>query len=92
MQGCFIVDCIKFLKESNFDNDKKKNILLEATKNKRINKKSVYRYVKYKPIPHMLDSDWRFTHKTQNYLFNKISNYCSRNGKFLFVGDSFTYL
>lgn len=77
---------MKFLKESNLNNNKKTNILLETTKNKHIYKRSIYKYVKYNPIPHMLDSDWRFTYKTQNYLFNKISKYCDQNNRFLFVG------
>ena len=85
-KGCFIVDCVKFLKESNLNNNKKTNILLETTKNKHIYKRSIYKYVKYNTIPQMLDSDWRFTYKTQNYLFNKISKYCDQNNRFLFVG------
>lgn len=59
---------------------------METTKNKHIYKRSIYKYVKYNPISHMLDSDWRFTYKTQNYLFNKISKYCDQNNRFLFVG------
>lgn len=84
--GCFIVDCINLLKEDDLKNEKKVNILLEAKNNKRTNKMNIYKYVNYSPIPHMLDSDWRFTYQTQNYLLDKLSKYCSENDKCLFVG------
>lgn len=85
-KGCFIVDCVKILKkEKNYQN--KKKIILKQIKEKfNFDKLQMYRYINYKPIPHMLDSDWRFTHQTQHYIVNKISKYVPDESNCLLVG------
>ena len=84
--GCFVVDCVKILKNENNFQNKKQKILQEIKGKPQFDKSQIYKHINYKPTPHMLDSDWRFTYRTQNYIINKISKYIPDMSKCLLVG------
>lgn len=82
--GCFIVDCINELRYIN--SNKAKAFYKEKSLKRNLNFEKYYKDINYLPIPHMLDSDWRFTKKSANFLFSIIG--CERfaNDKCLMVG------
>ncbi len=83
--GCFIVDCIDSLKS--IKNLKKETIIKSVSENNKSDFSKYYKYINYKPVPHMVDADWRFTIETQQNLVNKINKYVDKNkNNCLFVG------
>lgn len=85
-KGLFITDCIKELRKCKIKNPIITSIHDQLHEDGIEESFHNYKFINYYPIPHMLDSDWRFTYETQKKIIEKINAMIDINDRCLFVG------
>lgn len=88
--GCFLIECIDSLcnlNENNLENNDKISIIIKETQmDNKCNYSEYIKDVNYLPIPHMLDSDWRFTKDSAYHILSLIEKYSRNFSNCLLVG------
>ncbi|MFI3163496.1 MAG: hypothetical protein R3Y65_03515 [Bacillota bacterium] len=82
--GCCIIDCVAELKKIG-NIPKAKHVLEDMLNYSQIDVERLQE-VNYKPMPHMIDSDWRFTKQSAQYLLNRVKTLLKENSRCLLVG------